>query len=282
MKKQVLIIALGLSLVIGGVVCFEQSATAESKQISLVSSASGQDTKEEINVKKLTVSKLKPGIWSLYDGEIRCFLFVGTKRALLLDTGFGEIRIDETVKELTDLPVYVVNTHTHPDHINGDKFFKDIYVHPLGKNRVEHPKILTVTEGMAFDLGGLKLTVIELPGHTPDGIGLIDYDAGAIFAGDMIEFENGTVRSIPGYINSIERILALKDKITEIYPSHGACPVGMDLVPNLLELLQAMDRGELVGEPVHLVLSPDISVDTFAYRYKGVSMFYNPKMGDWE
>jgi hypothetical protein len=48
MKKQVLIIALGLSLVISGVVCFEQSATAESKPIKLVSNASGQDKKEEI------------------------------------------------------------------------------------------------------------------------------------------------------------------------------------------------------------------------------------------
>jgi hydroxyacylglutathione hydrolase len=280
MKKQVLIITLGLLLTIEGALCFDQSTAAESTPVDSGSGASGPDSGKEINTKRLKVSELKPGIWSLYDGEIRCFLVLGTERALLLDTGFGEIRIDEKVKELTDLPLYVVNSHTHPDHIGGDKFFKEIHAHPLGKDQIKQSSIIPLTEGMVFDLGGRKLTVIELPGHSSDHIGLIDYDAGAIFTGDMIEFENGTVRSIPGYISSIKRILALKDRITEIYPSHGACPAGMDRVPDLLELLQVMDRGELVGEPVHLVLGPDMSVDTFAYRYKGVSIFYNPATGE--
>jgi hydroxyacylglutathione hydrolase len=281
MKKQIFVITLGLVFSIGNVMCFDQSASAASEPVKSSSGASSPDKGKGINAKKLTVSKLKPGIWSLYDGEVRCFLFTGTKRALLLDTGFGEIRIDEAVKELTGLPLYVVNSHTHPDHTGGDKFFKEIYVHPLGKDHVKHPKIFPVREGMVFDLGGRKLTVIELPGHSSDHIGLIDYDAGAIFTGDMIEFEKGMVRSLPAYIKSVERVLALqKDKISEVYPSHGACPISMDRIPDLLELLQAVNRGELKSEPVHIVVSPELSVDTFVYRYKNVSIYYNPAGGE--
>ncbi len=53
-------------------------------------------------------------------------LVVGTRRALLIDTGCGPRHAAEilsAVRELTSLPLTVVNTHAHWDHFFGNAFF---------------------------------------------------------------------------------------------------------------------------------------------------------------
>ena len=58
-------------------------------------------------------------------------LFVGSEKALLFDTGFGYGDLRKTVREITDLPLIVVNSHGHLDHSCGDfQFDEDIYIHP--------------------------------------------------------------------------------------------------------------------------------------------------------
>ena len=46
------------------------------------------------------------------------FLFVGTERALLLDTGIGIGDLKGLVEEITDKPYDVVLTHGHRDHVH--------------------------------------------------------------------------------------------------------------------------------------------------------------------
>ena len=45
------------------------------------------------------------------------YLVVGEEKALLIDTGFGIYSLKEKVRGITELPVTVVNTHAHPDHM---------------------------------------------------------------------------------------------------------------------------------------------------------------------
>ena len=47
----------------------------------------------------------------------------GTKRALLIDTGLGVANIKEVVDKLTMLPIFVVTTHVHWDHIGGHQYW---------------------------------------------------------------------------------------------------------------------------------------------------------------
>ena len=53
------------------------------------------------------------------------YLIIGRERAVLFDTGFGIARIDTVAKALTNLPITVLNSHSHYDHVGGNSAFTD-------------------------------------------------------------------------------------------------------------------------------------------------------------
>jgi len=66
--------------------------------------------------------------------ESHCYLLNGTSSSLLIDTGLGIGNIKKVVDSLTDLPVKVVTTHVHWDHIGGHKYFNNIGVFEAEKD----------------------------------------------------------------------------------------------------------------------------------------------------
>lgn len=56
------------------------------------------------------------------------YLLVGSEKALLIDTGYGLTDVPSAIREITDLPVIVVNTHGHMDHIHGNHFYQEVYL----------------------------------------------------------------------------------------------------------------------------------------------------------
>ncbi len=86
-----------------------------------------------------------------------------------------------------------------------------------------------VQGGDMIDLGGRRLTVIELPGHTRGSIGLLDEEENALLAGDAV-YEGQLIDTLPEsdvalYTRTMERLLALP--VDAVYPGHGA-PFGRD------------------------------------------------------
>ena len=74
-----------------------------------------------------------------FDGYIRigspeavyCYLIIGEEKALLIDTGYGFGDLRSAVKELTSLPLVIVNTHGHCDHVGGNaQFDEPCLIHP--------------------------------------------------------------------------------------------------------------------------------------------------------
>ncbi|MCL5784557.1 MAG: MBL fold metallo-hydrolase [Patescibacteria group bacterium] len=61
--------------------------------------------------------------------EPHSYLFIGDKMAALIDSGLGVGNIKEIVDKLTDLPILVVATHAHPDHLGGADNFLNLAVH---------------------------------------------------------------------------------------------------------------------------------------------------------
>src|SRR5580704_17282556 len=58
--------------------------------------------------------------------EVISYLILGRSRAVLFDTGMGLDSISLLVRELTRLPVTVINSHTHYDHTGGNHEFTHI------------------------------------------------------------------------------------------------------------------------------------------------------------
>lgn len=57
--------------------------------------------------------------------NVFCYLIVGTKKAMLIDTGYGYGNFWESVKSITDKPLIIVNTHGHCDHVGGNAQFEE-------------------------------------------------------------------------------------------------------------------------------------------------------------
>ena len=77
------------------------------------------------------IQQIRPNVWLIDDaGESTCYLITGGEKALLVDTANGYEDLAEIVRSLTDLPVTVVNTHGHGDHIFGNAFFDEAWMHP--------------------------------------------------------------------------------------------------------------------------------------------------------
>lgn len=151
-----------------------------------------------------------------------CYLICGTERALLVDTGFGYEGLKETVDSLTKLPIVVVNTHGHVDHIGGNHLFREIWFHEADKEIFkkhlnpeytlklltgEAPKpvlffmklflgkILQISpageyhyfgDDKVFDLGDRKVEVVPTPGHTPGSVCFLDRKSRQLFSGDSV------------------------------------------------------------------------------------------------
>ena len=85
-------------------------------------------TVEKIDNNTFAISEYKH--WE----ETHCYLLCGNEKAILIDTGLGVENIKEITDSLTKLPIMVITTHVHWDHIGGHKFFDNIAVYEAEKN----------------------------------------------------------------------------------------------------------------------------------------------------
>lgn len=205
-----------------------------------------------------TIHALSPGVWAIDQIMVRCFLIVGTERALLLDTGAAPCDLPDLISTVTALPVTVVHTHGDGDHTENDDQFPQIYAHPN-----ENPIILRfrpqltstllpVREGHRFELGGRTLEVIDAPGHTPGSICLLDRANGILFSGDSLGygpvFLFGDHRDIHTYRKTLDKLDALTGYDT-IYPCHNTCPVTRAVIGELKAAVDGTLDGTISPEP---------------------------------
>lgn len=202
--------------------------------------------------------------WRIEDGMVRCYLLAGTDSALLIDTGMTLQNAREIAEGLTDKPVKLLNTHGDPDHIAGNAAFPSFYMHPDEADNYHAfgggGEIVPVREGDTLDLGGRPLEIIELPGHTPGSIAVLDRSRRALISGDPIQtgriFMFGPGRDLRQYLNSLRKLQRRTGDFDAIWPAHGTFPVEPAQIAKLALGAERMLAHQVAWEPCDMRGTP--------------------------
>ena len=218
------------------------------------------------------IIRINENTWRIEDGHVRFCLFCGTERAALIDTGMTRPDARSIAESLTDLPLILINTHADGDHTSGNSAFDEFYMSPAEEGHYRRQngpgRLIPVREGDVIDLGGRPLRIIDIPGHTPGSIAILDETNRILVSGDTVQDGNifmfGDHRDMDAYIGSLEHLLEFDGLYDEIYPMHGSFPVGPELVPQLIEGAKAIRAGLAEGTPVNM-FGHDVLLYDFPY-----------------
>ena len=195
--------------------------------------------------------------WRIEDGGVRMFLLEGNEKALLIDSGMNVHNAKDIAESLTSLPVFLINTHADGDHVGSNEQFDSFFMHPAEiPNYTKYERkgtIIPVEEGDIIDLGGRKLKIIHIPGHTPGSIGILDIDARVLISGDPVQqngkiFMFGPSRSMEEYIKSLEHLKDYEGEFDELWPSHSDIPISPELIQKLHDGAIDVLAGKVKGE----------------------------------
>lgn len=210
-------------------------------------------------------------------GGENAYLIRGNERALLFDglTGVGSLKA--FVRELTDLPVFLVLSHGHPDHEGAAFEYGECFVNPddIGlmysdfasgiQGRYDYVtapsplkpdtgcvvtlddvlppvpvKTWSIYDGDVFDLGGITLEVLQVPGHTRGTIVLLDRTGRALYSGDAIN--PNTLMNLYGsttieeYKESVLHLKQYQKDFDVLYGGHGLDGIPASIVDDALML----------------------------------------------
>ncbi len=188
--------------------------------------------------------------------QTNCYL-IGceeTKEGAIVDPGGDADLILAQVERRGLVVKYVLNTHGHFDHTDGNAAVvkgtgAPLAIHPADRPLLEAaggaawfgleaapgpPPDFELADGDVLSVGTLRFQVLHTPGHSPGHVCFYEPAHNVVFDGDLL-FRQGIGRyDLPGgdldsLMDSIEHVLfALPDE-TAVYPGHGpATTIGME------------------------------------------------------
>lgn len=218
----------------------------------------------------------------------------GTKQGLLIDCGFGFGDLRALARELDDKPLALALTHGHPDHAGGAWQFSEAFVgradvaltqaccsaerrkallvdegfrndpniamlFELGFDSQKYaeaqlPHLTPIDPGFTFELGGRTLEVIDLAGHTPGSIGLLDRANRLLFSGDAVH--SGQIwlqlpesSSLADYRAMLLGLAPYRADFDRLLWGHSPDPAPATLIDDLIAGVEDLLTGRRRGEP---------------------------------
>jgi glyoxylase-like metal-dependent hydrolase (beta-lactamase superfamily II) len=236
------------------------------------------------------VYRVDPGVYAIYEAhqwqEVISWLIVGSKQAVLFDTGMGMQDIRTVATSLTTLPIEVLNSHTHHDHVGDNWEFTNVlgvddpfthkneagYSHAdvasevtadsfcgtqaaaidTATYRVRPFHVTTfVHDGSRIDLGDRTLEVLRIPGHAPDAIALLDRAHGLLFTGDTFYegpiYVFGKGADPDAFTRSTARLASLAPGLRKVLASHNVPVSEPEMLIKLRDAADAVSKGSVTG-----------------------------------
>ncbi len=210
------------------------------------------------------VYKLTDNTYAIYEPnqwqEAISYLLIGSEKAMLVDTlqGIGDLKA--VTDQLTDLPIIVMNTHSHYDHVSSNFQYDTIYGlnkpytinNAKGKTNAEIDGGMTpetiwknlprtfsfdlyeskpfeidhfVENGEIIDLGDREIEVIYIPGHTPDSVILVDRKNRMMATGDSFYpapiYVYSDTSSFQDFFISAQTMFGFTDDVDFLLPGHN-------------------------------------------------------------
>ena len=206
------------------------------------------------------IIQINENTWRIEDGMVRFFVLEGTEKALMIDSGMTTPDAAEIAKTLTKKPLEMMNTHADRDHVSGNGAFAWCYMSPAeeGNFRAAGGKgeIRPIKDGDVIDLGGRPLEIIDIPGHTPGSVAILDVNARVLISGDSVQagtiYMFGEKRNISDYVLSMKKLLGYLERFDVVYPSHGTFPVDPSQISLLIGGAEEIVAGKAQGKPIDL------------------------------
>lgn len=210
------------------------------------------------------VYQLNENTYAIYEPyqwqEAISYLLIGTEKAMLVDTlqGIGDLK--SVVDQLTNLPVIVVNTHSHFDHVSGNYQFENLYGvdnafsldNAKGHDHLVNAGNMTadtfwknvpmdfsvdtyenkpykiskfLRDGETIDIGDRPIEVVFTPGHSPDSLILIDKNNRLMLTGDSFYpaplYVYSATSSFRDFANSVQTMQKYQSDVDFLLPGHN-------------------------------------------------------------
>ena len=229
---------------------------------------------------------------------VNAYLYCGSRSAILIDTLEQCRGLYEAVRQITDLPLTVLFTHVHPDHIGvaTEEFVSagaELYVAdadlPYLAEMCPWAKeawFSTLNNGAVFDLGDRRLKTIFLPGHTPGSAVFLDSENGLLFSGDAIGsggfwMQLANARPLDEFYKNTA---ALYEQVKDIgglsiLVSHRwqkPQPTGFSYLQDVIETTEKILIGELKGREETVVFGGKMIPYLTASHGQMLSFCYDP------
>ncbi|MBX7056212.1 MAG: MBL fold metallo-hydrolase [Pyrinomonadaceae bacterium] len=205
------------------------------------------EKQQEVTVK---VTKISGNVYMLQGRGGNIGAIVGQEGILIIDDDYKVVseKLSAALKELgSAIPKYIVNTHWHGDHTEGNEFFGKqsvIIAHEKVRKRLTDPPVIfgqktapyqpfalptiTYSERMHLYFDGDQIDIVYLPaGHTDGDTMVFFNNAKVVHLGD--HFFNGRFPfvdlasggSVQGLINNIGTATAMMPADVKVIPGHG-------------------------------------------------------------
>ena len=209
------------------------------------------------------------------------YLVVGRKEALLIDLSNAISWADNAAESLRtlvrersgDRPLTITFTHNHGDHTGMiPAWVDDPEVHfalpeiDFERMAARFPEAQRsfYDEGEVFDLGGMKLETILVPGHTAGSMVFLLAGHDLLFSGDAVGSGSGVwlfnadgfeqyVSGVPHLLRALEELGVREDRL-QIYGGHfhqnpKAAPLDMKYLRDMKVLCDKIEDGTAAFEP---------------------------------